>query len=260
MRPSAAGPMLAPEAHADEPGPMYGTDDRGDDFEGYPVDPGRPGDAYYDTSVEHRAFSPNWTGACIGVGVLGGLHNFRSPYVSGTLRAPAFGAFAQWSSAQQILDLQLGYLGARGAGEAFGNDATLTRHNVHAALQVHPFFLGVLGGDRISYTIASWYLLVGFGVDVTQITPTSSAPDDAVGTRLVAPGWRFGSGLDTPLDSPEDGGAFWLGFQYQLGLVRGVRSNEEIGRDRALEHMMLVRLTYRWNGLLPRGMFGPGSP
>lgn len=262
--PAYAGDDAAPESVAESddaaaPASRYGRDDRGDDFEGYPVDAGDPGDDYYDVSVEHRAFSPNWTGAFVGVGVLGGMHSFRAPYVSGTLRAPAYGAFINWASAQQALDLQLGYLGARASGEVLGGDATLVRHNIHAAVLAHPFFLGVLGGDRPSYTIAGWYLLIGAAVDITRVDAESAA-EGAPDTTLVAPGWRFGTGIDTFLDSPEDGRAFWLGFQYQLGLVRGQRNNDEIGRQRALEHLLLLRLSYRWNGHILRGGFGPGTP
>jgi hypothetical protein len=245
-------PLIAPDNPGGE---RLGDDDGADGFDGYPADPGQPGDAYYDASTEHRAYSPNWTGAYFGGGLLGGMASVRSPLSDEVLRAPAYGAFITWSSLNQILDLQGGYLGATFTLDG-APERRLRRHSIHGAGLAHPLFLAVLGGGRMATTIANWYILGGFAAERFAFDGTATAPDEAA----WAFGWKVGTGIDTYLDSPHDGGAFWLGLQYQFGLWNSTRYVRSLPRARFQEHWLLVRLSYRWNGGFFRGGRGPDVP
>jgi hypothetical protein len=236
-------------------GERYGDDDGADGFDGYPVDVGEPGDSYHDTSTEHRAYSPNWTGAYLGVGPLVGVATIRGEYIRGVDRALAYGAFFNWSSLNQILDAQLQYTRAEFQPSLDGGDATLLRQSVAGNLLIHPLFLAIISGPRAGYTVANTYFLAGGGLEFNRLTP-AAGPD----VSYTSLGWRIGGGTGTYLDDPSDGGAFWLGIQFQRAYIQGSVSDPEIGRQKLRENMVLIRLSYRRNGNVFSGFTGPDSP
>ena len=236
-------------------GERYGDDDAPDDFDGYPIDPGESGDAYHDTSTEYRANSPNWTGAYLGVGPLVGFAAIRGDYISGVDRAPAYGAFLNWSSINQIVDAQIQYTRTSFTPSFEGGDGELLRQSVAGNLLLHPLFLAIISGPRIGYTAANTYFLAGCGYEFNRLTtPTGDE------IPYASTGWRLGGGTGTYLDDPSDGGAFWLGIQFQRTYVQGAVETTEIGRQKLRENMLLVRLTYRRNGNLFSGFRGPNAP
>ncbi len=245
-----------PRTDPDNPGGERLGDDDGDDgFTGYPADVGDPGDDYYSPGDEYRRYSPNWTGAFIGGGVITGMASLRrAEFADDIDHALGLGAFFNWSSLNQIIDLQVHYLRADFQPRIDELDAEVRRNTVGAALLVHPLFLAVINRPRVGYTIANTYVLLGGGLEVTDV---SSA---VVDTRYTAPGWRLGGGVDTYLDSPADGGAFWLGFQYQRAFVQSAPNDEFVRRRELREHWFTLRLSYRFNGNVFTGFRGPDSP
>lgn len=242
-----------PRIDPDNPGgERYGDDDGDDGFTGYPADPGEPDDAYHDVSSEYQRYSPNWTGAFIGGGLLGGMAAVRGDLIDGVDRAPAFGAFFNWSSLNQIVDLQLQYLRADFSPTfAGGADGRLLRQTVGANLLLHPLFLETIGGGRSSWTMANTYVLVGLGAEFNAIEADERRVD------YQSLGWRIGAGTGTYLDNPNDGGAFWLGLQFQRAYVQGAPSDPEVGRAKLRENVVFLRLSYRWNGNVFAGFGGP---
>ncbi|MCB9506147.1 MAG: hypothetical protein H6698_08610 [Myxococcales bacterium] len=242
-----------PRTDPDIPGgERRGADDGDDGFTGYPADPGVPGDAYRDASSEYRAYSPNWTGGFLGGGLLGGVSTLRSHLTDGAATAPAFGAFLNWSSVQQILDLQLQYTRATLHPTVGGSASSVTRQDVAGALLLHPFFLFVINSPPLAYIIANAYALFGLGAEFTAF-------DDPIDRTYQSYGWRVGGGIDIPVDNPNDGGGFWVGVQFQRAYVMGAPSVAPIGRERLWENTLFLRLSYRHNGNLLRGFQGPRS-
>ncbi|MFT4703839.1 MAG: hypothetical protein ACI81R_001532 [Bradymonadia bacterium] len=240
-------PLNAPDNPGGE---RYGDDDGDDGFDGYPVDPGEPGDSYYDASAEYRAYSPGWTGAFYGGGLLAGYSTLRAGRDRPALRGPAYGALLNWSSLNQIADIQLSYQGAR-----FQRlDLNVRRNSLSAGLLVHPLFLAVLSGNQLAYTISNFYVLVAPTADHVRWE------EDLGEHESWSLGWRLGLGIDTYLDSPHDGGAWWLGVQYQFGIFRTPLTDDLLSRTRFREHWLFVRLSYRVNGGLFRGGRGPTVP
>mgnify|MGYP000950718659 CR=1 FL=1 len=238
----------------DNPGGERVGDDDGDDgFTGYPEDPGRPGDAYRDASSEYRPFSPNWTGAFVGGGLLGGATSLRGEFLEGMDHAPGFGLFLNASTVQQVLDVQVHYLRASYTAPVTPGSADFTRQHAGVALLVHPFFLFVINTPPAAYIIANAYAMIGLGADITDVTGDVDA-------HYAGLGWRLGGGVDVPIDDPNDGGAFWLGFQWQHAFVRGEPSIDAVGRDRLRENYLLLRLSSRFNGGFSRIGFRPTAP
>ncbi len=249
-----------PNVAPDNPGgERLGDDDRDDDFDGYPADPGDPGDSYHDVSTEYRAYSPNWTGGYLGVGPLVGYAAIRGEYLQGVDHALAYGAFFNWSSLNQIIDAQFQYTRAQFSPDLplsnGGGEASLTRQSVAANLLLHPLFLAILSGPRAGYTVANTYVLAGAGLEFNRFEPPASP---AVSYNSI--GWRIGAGTGTYLDDPSDGGAFWLGIQFQRAYIQGSTAHPEIGRQKLHENMLLIRLSYRRNGNVFTGFGGPDSP
>ncbi|MFT6399852.1 MAG: hypothetical protein ACJAYU_004622 [Bradymonadia bacterium] len=240
-------------------GERLGDDDGGDDFTGYPADPGEPSDSYHDVSSEYRAYSPNWTGAYLGVGPLVGYAAIRGEYLEGVDRALAYGAFFNWSSLNQMIDAQFQYTRAQFTPElpasSGGGEANLIRQSLAGNLLLHPLFLAILSGPRGGFTVANTYLLAGAGLEFNRFEPPAGP---AVSYNSI--GWRIGAGTGTYLDDPSDGGAFWLGIQFQRAYIQGSMAHPEIGRQKLRENMLLIRLTYRRNGNVFTGFGGPDSP
>lgn len=238
-------------------GERLGDDDGDDGFTGYPADPGEPGDAYHDTSSEYVRYSPNWNGSFIGGGALVGMGALRSDLTLNVDRGPTFGAFANWSSVSQIVDIQVQYLRSQYSPTLRdGATADFTRQNASASILLHPLFLTIIGGSKMSHLVANTYFLSGLGAEFNRIEPTSGArADDTIGYTSL--GWRIGAGTGLYLDNPNDGGAFWLGVQFQRAYVQGDPNNATIGRSKSRENLIMLRLSYRWNGNAFAGFRGP---
>jgi len=241
--------------YADNPGgERYGEDDGEDGFTGYPVDPGEPGDAYYDTTVEHRRYSPNWTGAFVGGGLYFGLASANSDLIDGRPRTPTLGGFLQFSSLNHVIDLSLGFHKHRYTSEISEVDATIHRNSLALTVALHPGFLGIIGGDRYSYSLANFAILIGPSVEWTNI---QTAPHSE---RYRSPGWHVGAVAGTYLDSPNDGQSFWLEFMYRYNNTSGDHNSTFIERRHIREHWLLLRLSFRVNGNIIGGMRGPDAP
>jgi hypothetical protein len=80
------------------------------------------------------------------------------------------------------------------------DDASL--HAGVVSAQFHPFFMFMLGADRLWTTLASVYLRLGLG---------GGHATHAGFTGL----WDWGAGLDTPITEPDAGSSLWLGFEYR---------------------------------------------
>lgn len=232
-------------------GERLGADDGDDGFTGYPADPGEPGDAYHDTSAEYRAYSPNYTGAYLAGGALAGFAALRGEPIDRVDRAPAYGAFLNWSSNSQIIDLQFQYLRARFDTVEGGLDTDRVRQTVGANLLFHPLFLSIIGG-RTGYIVANTYFLTGVGLEINDVHRQGQQPFD-----YRSPGWRIGGGTGTFLDNPNDGGGFWLGIQFQRTYVQGAANDPNVGRQKLHENALFIRLSYRRNGNIFRGFSAP---
>ncbi len=244
-----------PRIDPDNPGGERLGDDDGDDgFTGYPADPGEPNDAYRDSSTEYVRYSPNWTGAFVGGGGLVGLGALRGDMLEGVDHTVAYGAFLNWSSVSQVVDLQGQYVRARyNPALADGTDVHFTRQGLTGSILFHPLFLTIIGGSKMTHLLANTYVLGGLGVEFNRIEPIGERPDIAYN----ALGWRIGAGTGLYLDNPNDGGAFWLGLQFQRVYVQGAPNNPNVGREKLTENLTMLRLSYRWNGNIFQGFGGP---
>lgn len=232
-----------PRIDPDNPGGERFGDDPDDDYSGYPVDPGEPDDPYYDTTAEHRPYSPNWTGAFVGGGAMGGVATFRAPYTEGVAVAPTFGVFAETSTVYHILTLQTAYRFASFRPNFdLGGEGTLTRHSITGSAVIHPLFLSLLGGDWISYTLGELRFYLGPSLD--SIAAEVAEEREHMWTL----GYHLGTGVDTYIDNPHDGTSWWIGFDYRYNVVTGSRDEGLFQRAKGREHAFMLRLSFRWNG------------
>lgn len=223
-------------------------------FTGYPVDPGPAHSAYYDPSAQHRLYSPDWTGAFVGGGLLLGPA-FSQHQAFGDMQ-PAFssGLFLNVSSVQQIADVQLAWTQHRTQGPLDDTDAELGRHSIAGSVLVHPFFLMLLFGDRFAYTMAQLHALAGVSLDVVRLRESSDT------TRRTGLGWHVGGGIDTYLARPRGRGSWWIGPQWRYQRVPGTFEDPRFTRAPIHEHHVWLRLSYRFHGNLLTGMRGPSVP
>lgn len=235
-----------------EGGERYGEDE---DWTGYPVDPGKPSDEYYDPTVEYRPYSPNWTGASTGFGVMAG---WTRPY------GPAFdekknngwqvGGFAQTSTILNIVDLIGAVSYSQSDVTIGGTDAELDRWELSVSATIHPGLFFLLAGSTLDRIISSLYLMGGG--HFTHQKTTGAGID----SKFFRPGWHLGVGMDFALDSVNNGKAAWIGFQYRWNNTSGGLNDDIYRYNWTRDHQVLLRLMYRWNGNVARGVPGPSRP
>jgi hypothetical protein len=235
-------------------GPRVGDDDRDDDFDGYPAGPGSPDDAYFDTTSEWRAYTPNWTGAFYGGGLIGGWLQQDAAFLGSPSSAPVYGAFLQASTVQLVLDFELSYLRFATEGSVNGATGTLDRSSWSLSALAHPFFLANIRGGVTSFLVPGFYALGGVSIDNTVYRVGAFERDTS------EPGWHIGAGIDLPLDSPQDGGAFWAGLQFRHHRVTDDRNVVWLRDGLLTEDVVLLKIAYRRNGNVFSGMPGPGAP
>jgi hypothetical protein len=108
--------------------------------------------------------------------------------------------------------------------------ADASQHRLMASAQLHPFFIFMLGPDRLFTTLASVYLRLGLGGGWLSGGPGAAAF------------WDWGAGVDTPLTEPDAGDSLWLGFEYR----RTSTLDDDALGDPPLQTFVL-RLGYRFN-------------
>ena len=259
--------VAASAAAADDQGPRYphrtdpsvpggarlGDDDRDDDFDGYPDGPREPGDAYFDTTAEYRAYTPNWTGSFVGGGLIGGLTRQDAGFFDSPVRDGLFGAFLQAASTQLVIDGELAYTQASTRAAIGGDAVDINRHSLSAAGLVHPFFLGNIRGGWFAFVVPGIYGTAGVSWNWASI---KGETHDA---EISENGWHVGGGFDLPLDSPQDGGAVWAGLQYRYQRITDNRDVVWLRDGLFSEQQLLFKLAYRYNGNLFVGKLGPDS-
>ncbi|TVR03575.1 MAG: hypothetical protein EA398_04505 [Deltaproteobacteria bacterium] len=225
-------------------------------YTGYPVDPGPPHSAYYDPSAQHRTYSPEWTGAFVGGGLLTGAALPRGRTFTDLDNSLSGGVFLNASSVQQLIDVQLtwNHHSTRGALALDDSSIDLQRHSVGASVLVHPFFIVLLFGDRFFYTLAQIHAVAGVTLDTTRF----STDDDT--WRHTAPGWHLGAGFDTYLARPRGRSSWWIGPQWRVQRVAGDIEDPRFRRSGLYEHHVWLRLSWRYHGNLLTGMRGPRVP
>jgi hypothetical protein len=159
---------------------------------------------------------PRYTGAFYAIEAAGGLVRFEGD------NAPGVDVGVRASSVLQMADLAARYELSTAADEA--------QHRLMASAQLHPFFVFMLGSDRLFTTLASVYLRLGLG--------GGWLTGGAGGAVL----WDWGAGLDTPLTEPDAGQSLWLGFEYR----RTSTLDDETFGAPPLQTFVL-RLGYRFN-------------
>ena len=242
-------------ADPDNPGgERVGDDDGADGFTGYPADPGEPDDLYYDATAEHQPYSPNWTGLFIGGGLIGGASFLRSDVFDDNAVGARYGAFLNASSLLHIADAQLSYTRASYSTSLLGEDTTLNRDSLTASFLLHPALLAIINGPAYGFPLASIYISIGASLEFVSV---DSASVDHNYSNL---GWHLGGGFDYPLDNPQDGSSFWLGFQYLWNHTGGDTDDEIFSREQLLENIVMLRLSYRMNIHVFRNMPGPDAP
>ncbi len=163
---------------------------------------------------------PLFTGAFYGVEASGGL-----AFADGEI-GPSATMGVRAASVLQAADLAARYSLLK-PGEATG-------HAVMVSAQLHPFFMFMLGSDRLWTTLASTYVRLGLGGAYI----TGGADDGLAGL------WDWGAGLDAPLTDPDAGQSLWLGFEYRrLSALDGA----PLGR-RPVQSIEL-RLGWRFNAI-----------
>lgn len=238
-----------------EGGERYGEEEV---FSGYPVDPGEPGDLYFDTTAEHRVWSPGWTGAFVAFGAHGGTLLTQGDFLDGSAWGPAVGVFGQVSTLNQMLDLHTTWRWARTEPTSNEQRLTLTRNSVDFSAGIHPFFIWIIGGDLFSYAMANVSLNVGPSMDWVSIR----SDDDAQPNHSYrALGYHVGPTIGLPVDNTQDGNSTWLEFAYTYKNVGGDRDqSSEFHQQHLREHWLTLRISWRNNGNVFAGSTGPGRP
>jgi hypothetical protein len=183
-----------------------------------------------------------WNGPHVGFGVAAGpalvanddLHDGHGFAVS---------ARATAAMTMQVVHLELFYTHAELQAVAQGDACDVSGNSLGASVGVHPLFLANLLANRLGYVIASLYADLGVSAEFTAVGWRDQTRRDPweLGTHL-------GAGLDVPLDSADDGAAFWLGFQYRHS--RMPSASAAVGADGAVsDDVFFVQLAYRINQL-----------
>lgn len=196
-----------------------------------------------DLDPEFDGYSNGWTGAFVGLGAFGGVAWLGNSGMGDDLGWTA-GVLARMNLVLSLFDFQIDYRYSRFNTTWRDTPIGLDHHAVGAALGVHPLFLLNLGGNRVSYALAAFYLQVGVTLDVTGVTDTrqgKSASD-------VDWGLNVGFGGDFPVTDPDAGNSLWIGALYRFSKT-AVEVAPLDGLDLA-EHITVVNLTLRHNGLL----------
>jgi hypothetical protein len=254
-------------AAADDQGPTYpyrtdpsvpggtrlGDDDRDDNFDGYPDGPRDPDDAYFDTTAEYRAYTPNWTGSFVGGGLIGGFTRQNATFFDSPVRDGLFGAFLQAASTQLVIDGELAYTQANTQAAIGGEAVEINRHSLSAAGLVHPFFLGNIRGGWFAFVVPGIYGTAGLSWNWASLKGKTQ------NAEISENGWHVGGGFDIPIDSPQDGGAFWAGLQYRYQRITDNRDVLLLRDGLFSEQQLLFKLAYRHNGNLLVGKMGPDS-
>lgn len=108
-------------------------------------------------------------------------------------------------------------------------------HGLAVSAQFHPFFMFMLGSDRLWTTLASIYLRLGLGG--AYVTGGSG----------FAGIWDWGAGLDTPLTDPDAGHSLWLGFEYRRTSLLDPPGDAAVGDDPV--QSFVFRAGWRFNAL-----------
>lgn len=222
-----------------------------EDFDGYPADAGKPGDLYYDPSVEYRAYSPEWTGASWGFGLQGGLGRLYGPVFDKTQSGMLLGGFVQASTVLGVADVIASVTRGGFDSAIGGQDVDVTRWDISLSATIHPGLFFNLSGGRFWHTMAQLYLMGGGNLTVQDVR------GGAINSHFVRPGFHIGGGIDTYLDTPHNGSAFWLGVQYKWTNTAGGLHDDLFRYNWTREHQILLRLSFRINGNLLKGLPGP---
>ena len=197
----------------------------------------------YTPTGSQKPFSPNYSGAFLSLGAFAGPAHTEIRTLQGQW-ATTYGAVAQLSSPLQVVDLQLAYA-RQDVQNTFddGRRVQLGQNTISFGAGLHPFFLSHLGSSPFPwYLMGASHIFVGLDIDLVD--------GDIDGEEFFEAdvGAQIGAGFDYPLDDVNDGGAFWIGAQYRFNYYR---FEENLLRGlNARQHLILVRLSYRRNGLI----------
>lgn len=169
-------------------------------------------------------YSPHYTGAFLAAGATAGALKSAPPDRKAQW-GPAVGTWVQWSAPLGVIDAQASWLHS----EAGPGQETFV-----AAAALHPLFIIHLESSPLYYALGSMYILAGVDVDIVHGGP-------------VDPGIHLGAGMDVPLDDVDDGGAFWLGFEYRRNTIDHPVAHYTVEE---VQDIVLLRLSWRNNGLL----------
>ena len=194
-------------------------------------------------STSHAYATPDeaglhYTGGTLGVGLVSGPsllsdsdYEKRAGYVAGLN--------VRFSSVMQIFDAALEYTNeGYKPTTSHGQNTTIQRHSVTLLANGHPLFLRIWGNNRLWYTLAGWYIQTGLGAEWTRVGDDSYKSSAAV---------HLGTGIETPLDDPNNGGGFWLGVNWRWKFV--FMRPELDGHHDLDAHLFLLTLTYKWNNI-----------
>ncbi len=145
------------------------------------------------------------------------------------------GAFVRFNTVMTVFAAQLQYEFGENDVRVGGDPVALRRHGLTAAVQFHPLFLRLLTNNYFWFVLTAWYVEAGAGADITILRGDT----EAAGTLLV------GSGIELPLDDPDDEGAFWLGVGWRWRFV--LMDVSLGGHDDLHAHAFNLWLAYRWN-------------
>lgn len=192
-------------------------------------------------SGDVSAYSPYYTGAFVGFGVIAGSGRLTQGVQDDW--GSTFGLLAQYSLPLQFFDLQASWLHSRHTSSFDdGTAVSMNTDSLTLGLGIHPLFLLHLESNLVGYILGGAYLLAGIDAEfIRGSIDGAEDPDDALDLHYV-----IGGGLDVPLDDVNDGGSFWLGLQYRFNQWTFEKS--PIGEVE--QHAIMMRLTYRRNGLL----------
>ena len=194
-------------------------------------------------SADEGQTPARYMGAHIGGGLLGGTGLLSYGGYDEELPSVMVGAFARVSTVLQLLDVQLEYQFRQHAVVVQQERAQFKGHGISISTNAHPFFFNILRNNRWWYIVSGLYIQFGGGVERMSIQSGSLNVD-----RVEwAPAMHGGVGMDIPLDDPEDGGGFWLGFNYRY---KAVFMDADLGRGSDVHaHLFLALIGYRSNDL-----------
>lgn len=220
-------------------------------------EPGHPvfeDSGHADPSTLYQAFSPEWTGAYVGLGLQTGLALSNHVALGGFSPMPSLGVFAAFSSPFHIAHGEGSLHHQTGTVDTREGPGSFQRTSLRNTVLLHPLFAVLILGSGWGYTLGQIYGLAGLSIDHVRIREGDRVE------RFTGMGWHVGAGFDTHIRRPWAGQSWWIGPQWRFEQTPGPMDVADYARHPVRTHVISLRVSYRRHGLVLRHGTRPDAP